>query len=76
MELLGDVRHVEPHFGPFRDRVSVYERKDRGLRPMYHKPEKSFWTHMMELLGESRFHKFGDSVSAGLYGDNANLDTR
>jgi hypothetical protein len=31
---------------------------------------------MMELLGESRFHKFGDSVSAGLFGDNANLDTR
>ena len=26
IELLGDVGHVEPHFGPFRDSVSVSAR--------------------------------------------------
>jgi hypothetical protein len=34
------------------------------------KARKSFWTHMMELLGdmdhvECRFYRFGDSVSFG-----------
>jgi hypothetical protein len=30
----------------------------------------------MELLGESRFDPFGESVGASLFGDNAILDTR
>jgi hypothetical protein len=38
------------------------------LRRMYHKDQKSFWMHPMELLGdvghvESRFDPIGDSVS-------------
>jgi hypothetical protein len=36
MELLGDVDHVESHFGPFGDSVSVGARLVRGLRLMYH----------------------------------------
>jgi hypothetical protein len=32
MELLGDVGHVEPHFGPLRDSVSVGARSVHGLR--------------------------------------------
>jgi hypothetical protein len=42
MELLGEMCHVESHFGPFGHRVSVGERKDRGLRPMYHKLRNRF----------------------------------
>jgi hypothetical protein len=38
MELLDDMRYV----GPFGHRVSVGERKDRGLRPMYHKLRNHF----------------------------------
>jgi hypothetical protein len=35
---------------------------------MYHKAQKSFWKHLMELLGhvahvESRFGPFGDSIT-------------
>jgi hypothetical protein len=38
--------------------------------PNVSRAQKSFWTHMMELLGdvghvESRFGPFGDSVSVG-----------
>jgi hypothetical protein len=38
------------------------------LHRVYHKAQKSFWTHLMELLGdvchvESRFALFGESVS-------------
>jgi hypothetical protein len=32
VELLGDVGHVEPHFDPFRDNVSVGARSVHGLR--------------------------------------------
>jgi hypothetical protein len=32
MELLGDVGHVESHFGPFGDSVSVVVRLVHGLR--------------------------------------------
>jgi hypothetical protein len=32
MELLGDVGHVESHFGPSRDNVSVGARQVHGLR--------------------------------------------
>jgi hypothetical protein len=37
MELLGDVGHVESHFGPFGDIVSVGAIKVHGLRRMYHR---------------------------------------
>jgi hypothetical protein len=41
-----------------------------GFVPNVPKAWKSFWTHMMELLGEvghveSRFGLFGDSVGVG-----------
>jgi hypothetical protein len=32
MELLGDLGHVESHFGLFGDNVSVHARKVHGLR--------------------------------------------
>jgi hypothetical protein len=37
MELLGDVGHVESHFAPFGDSVSVSARWVHGLRQMYHR---------------------------------------
>jgi hypothetical protein len=39
MDLLGDVGHVESHFSPFGDRVSVSvsARLDHGLHHMYHR---------------------------------------
>ena len=66
MELLGDVGHVEPHFFPYGDSVSVGAR----FAPNVPSAQKSFWTHLMELLGdvghlESHFFLFGDSVSVG-----------
>ena len=41
-----------------------------GLRRTYHRLGKSFWTHLMELLGdvghvESHFGLFGDGLSVG-----------
>ena len=35
MQLLGDVGHVESHFFPFGDSVSVVARKVHGLRQTY-----------------------------------------
>jgi hypothetical protein len=35
MELLGDVGHMESHFGTFGDSVSVGARYMHSLRPMY-----------------------------------------
>ena len=68
IELLGDVGHVESHFGLFGDWVRLVH----GLRQTYHRLRKSSWTHPMVLLGdeaqvEARF---------GLFGESANLDTR
>jgi hypothetical protein len=60
MELLGDVSHVESHFGPFGDSVSVGARYWYSLRQ----------TYQMKLLGdvdhvESRFGPFAYSISVG-----------
>ena len=68
MELLGGVGHVESHFIPFGDSVSVGAKIGALFAldvPLAH---KSFWTHLMELLGdvghvESQFFPFGDSVN-------------
>jgi hypothetical protein len=70
MELLGDVGHVESHFGQFGDSISVGAREVHGLGRTYHKLRKSFWTHMMQLLGDvghvdSCFGPIRDSVSVG-----------
>jgi hypothetical protein len=68
---LGDVGHVESHFGPFGDNVSLGAIKIYSLHQTYHRHRKSFWMHSMELLGdvghaESRFGPFGGSVSFGV----------
>jgi hypothetical protein len=60
MELLGDVGHVESHFGLLGDSVSVTARYWYGLCQ----------TYQMKLLGDvdnvkSRFGLFGDSISDG-----------
>jgi hypothetical protein len=57
MELLGDVGHVEPHFGLF----------GAWCVPNVAQAQKSFWTHPMELLYhvshvQSHFGLFGDIV--------------
>jgi hypothetical protein len=42
MDLLGDVSHVESHFSPFRDSVSVSARQVHGLRQTYHRLRNHF----------------------------------
>jgi hypothetical protein len=41
-ELLEDVGHVESHFFPFRDSVSVGARQMHSLRQMYHQLRNHF----------------------------------
>jgi hypothetical protein len=48
MELLRDVGHVESRFGPFEDIVSVGAR----FAPNVPLAQKSFWTHLIVLLGD------------------------
>jgi hypothetical protein len=59
---------VEACLGTFGDSANLDARLEHGLRRMYHKDHKSFWTHPTKLLGdvghvESRFGLIGDSVS-------------
>jgi hypothetical protein len=42
MELLGDVGHMESHFGPFGDSVCVGARYLHGLRQTYHRLRNRF----------------------------------
>jgi hypothetical protein len=42
MKLLGDVGHVESHFGPFGDSVSVGAREVQGLCQTYHRLRNHF----------------------------------
>ena len=72
MELLGDTGHIESRFGPFGDGVSVDARQVQGLRQMYHRLRKSYWTRPMELLG----HEAQVEARFGPFGDSANLDSR
>jgi hypothetical protein len=51
MELLGDVSHVEPHFGPFGDSVSVGARLVHGLRQTYHRLKNHFGHTQWYSLG-------------------------
>jgi uncharacterized protein YjaZ len=72
MELQGEVGHVEPRFGLFRDSVSVGAKIGSWFALYIPRAQKSFWTHTTEQLGdlghvESCFYLFADSV---------NLDTR
>jgi hypothetical protein len=50
MELLGDVGHLESHFGLFRDSVSVGARQVNGLRQTYHMLRNHF--------GCTRWHSY------------------
>ena len=66
---LGDEAQVEAHFG-LSDIVIILTKI--GARFAWNVPlaQKSFWTHLMELLGDvgyvdSCFFPFGDSVSVG-----------
>ena len=68
MVLLGDEAQLEAHFGPFGDSANLNARSVHGLRRTYHRLGKSFWTHLMKLLGDvglvdSRFVLFRDAVS-------------
>jgi pentose-5-phosphate-3-epimerase len=72
MQLLVYVRHVETRFGQFGDNVSFGGRQVHSLRQTNHRLRKSFWTHLMVVLGDeaqvvARFRPFRDS---------ANLDVR
>ena len=51
MELLGDVGHVESHFDPFGDGVSVLQDRCK-VCAKHTMAQKSFWTHQMVLLGD------------------------
>jgi hypothetical protein len=42
MELLGEMDHVESHFGPFGDSVSVSARLVHSLRQTYHRLRNHF----------------------------------
>jgi hypothetical protein len=62
MELLGDVGHAEPCFGPFGDSISVGARYVHGLCRTYHMI-RNHRVHLIELLDdegyvESRFVLF------------------
>ena len=67
-ELLGDMGHVESHFFPFGDSVSV----GAPFAPNVPSAQKSFWTHLMVLQGDKAQVK----ACFGPFGESANLDTR
>ena len=52
MVLLGDEAQVEAPFGLFGDSANLDARWVQGLHRAYHKLQKLFWTHPMELLGD------------------------
>jgi hypothetical protein len=59
---------MEARFGPFGDRVNLDARLVHNLHQTCKKAQKSFWAHLMELLGdvgevEARFGPFGISVN-------------
>jgi hypothetical protein len=51
-ELLRDVSHVEPHFGPFGCNIGAW------FAPNIPSAQKSFWTNPMVLLGDELNWKF------------------
>ena len=67
MENLGDVGHMESHFGPFGDYLCWCKIGARSA-PNVPYAQKSFWTHLMVLLGdkaqvEACFSPFGGSAN-------------
>jgi hypothetical protein len=64
------VHQVETHFGSFGDSVNLDERQVHGLSPNVPYAQKSFWTHLIVLLGdvdqaEANFNPFRDSFNSG-----------
>ena len=51
MVLIDDEAQLEARFGPFGDSANLDARSVHGLCRTYHRFRKSFWTHLMELLG-------------------------
>jgi hypothetical protein len=72
IKLLGDVGHLESHFGPFRDGVGVVARQVSRFAPNVPYAHKLFWTHSMVLLG----YEAQLEACFGPFGDSANLDAR
>jgi hypothetical protein len=50
--LLGNLGHVESHFGLFADSANLDARLVHGLRQKYHRLRNHFWMHVMVLLGD------------------------
>jgi hypothetical protein len=72
MVCLGDEAQLDVCSGLFGDSANLDARLVHSLRRMYHKAQKSYWTHPIELLGdlghvEFRFGPFEDSVRGKTY---------
>jgi hypothetical protein len=70
MVLLGDEAQVDARFGPFGESANLDARLVHGFALNIPHVQKSFWTHLIENLGdvghvESYFGSFRDSVSIG-----------
>ena len=52
MVLLGDETQLEARFGSFGDSANLDARSMHGFVPNVPKAQKSFSTHLMELLGD------------------------
>jgi hypothetical protein len=71
MVLLGDKAQVDARFGPFGDSANLDARLVHGFALNIPQAQKSFWTHLIEHLGdvghvESRFCPVRDSISIGV----------
>jgi hypothetical protein len=65
MVLLLDVGRVETRFCPFGDIVNLNTREMHDLCRTYHRLRKSFWMHLIVLVGdvdqvEAHFDLFGE----------------
>jgi hypothetical protein len=70
MELLGDVGHVESHFGPL-EIVLVSVQDSSIVLILLQLAQKSFWMHPTELLCD-----VGHVESCFLFGDCVNFGAR
>jgi hypothetical protein len=72
MELLGDVTHVESHFGLLRGGVSIGARLVHRLRQTYHRVRN----HFGRTRWYSKLTRLKWKLVLVYVGDGANLDTR
>jgi hypothetical protein len=68
MLLLGDETQVDARFSPFGDSANLDTRRVHGFALNRPQAQNSFWTHLIEHLGdvghvESHFSLFRDRVS-------------